>query len=141
MDDDSLLLKSVEYDVFRFMRERELQYGYIAQTHDSKDCITGLWEASEKYINETHLHPRFFSEWKKEMMYYNNFEITSTKLWLSEDYKKYIDYIDQLGGIYYHRWGDAPIHSIAVAIFLNNNQTHKFADIGYMHLPYKINAP
>lgn len=31
------------------------------------------------------------------------------------------------------RWGDAPIHSIAAALFAGKNQLHFFRDIGYRH--------
>ena len=39
-------------------------------------------------------------------------------MWMSRDYANYIEYIDRTGGIYYYRWGDAPIKSIAVTMFL-----------------------
>ena len=45
-------------------------------------------------------------------MYYNNFEVSATKLWYSVDYKEYINMIDRIGGIYYNRWGDAPINPL-----------------------------
>ena len=31
------------------------------------------------------------------------------------------------------RWGDAPVHSIAVSLFLNASQLHFFDPIGYQH--------
>ena len=31
------------------------------------------------------------------------------------------------------RWGDAPIHSIAAALFLDKSRIHFFNDIGYKH--------
>ena len=34
------------------------------------------------------------------------------------------------------RWGDAPVHSIAVAMFLNKSEVHFFDDIGYRHDPF-----
>lgn len=35
-----------------------------------------------------------------------------------------------------NRWGDAPVHSIAVGMFLNKSQVHFFDDIGYRHDPF-----
>jgi alpha 1,2-mannosyltransferase len=32
-----------------------------------------------------------------------------------------------------HRWGDAPVHSIAVALMLKRSDVHWFYDIGYKH--------
>ncbi|RUP45559.1 nucleotide-diphospho-sugar transferase [Jimgerdemannia flammicorona] len=34
------------------------------------------------------------------------------------------------------RWGDAPVHSIAAAIFLDPSEIHFFNDIGYRHNPF-----
>ncbi len=42
------------------------------------------------------------------------------------------------------QWGDAPIHSIAAALFLEPHQVHYFADFGYSHPPFQHcprNAP
>lgn len=37
--------------------------------------------------------------------------------------------------IWYHRWGDAPVHSLAVAMLLRKDEVHFFNDIGYKHNP------
>jgi alpha 1,2-mannosyltransferase len=39
------------------------------------------------------------------------------------------------GGFFYERWGDAPVHSLGVGLFLNKSEVHFFSDIGYYHLP------
>jgi hypothetical protein len=49
-------------------------------------------------------------------IYYNNFFITKTDFWLREDVQKTIHAIDQNGGIFYYRWGDAPLQSIIVML-------------------------
>ena len=53
---------------------------------------------------------------KSPIMYYNNFFITKTAFWNSENIKKVIDEIDKTGNIYYYRWGDAPLHTIIATI-------------------------
>ena len=37
-------------------------------------------------------------------------------------------------------WGDAPVHSIAAALFLPREKIHFFEDIGYFHVPFN-NCP
>jgi alpha 1,2-mannosyltransferase len=49
----------------------------------------------------------------------------------------YFDYLDKAGGFFYERWGDAPVHSIAVAMFLKPEEVHFFNDIGYRHNPFQ----
>lgn len=56
------------------------------------------------------------------IMYYNNFHITRPSFWLREDVKRAIDAIDRNGSIFYYRWGDAPLQSILVALFTNENE-------------------
>ena len=41
--------------------------------------------------------------------------------------------VDQAGGIYYHSWGDAPIKTIAVTMFVPQSKIHQFRDISYKH--------
>lgn len=69
--------------------------------------------------------------------------------WRGEAYQAYFDHLDSKGGFYYEviraallqsnlltplqRWGDAPVHSIAAALFANKDQLHFFKDIGYRH--------
>ena len=53
---------------------------------------------------------------KSPIMYYNNFFVTKTAFWNSENIKKVIDEIDKTGNIYYYRWGDAPLHTIIATI-------------------------
>jgi hypothetical protein len=48
-----------------------------------------------------------------------------------EAYQAYFDYLDSKGGFYYERWGDAPVHSIAAALFLPKDRIHIFDEIGY----------
>lgn len=53
--------------------------------------------------------------------------------------KAYIDYfesLDQDGGFFYERWGDAPVHSIAAGLMLKKEEIHFFNDIAYYHVPF-----
>ena len=140
LDDDSVLLSPVNYDVFEFMQSRGLQYGYIWIHLDAYSCTEGLWEATEDFIRIFNVTPTFYNEWFRPRLFYNNFEISKVSLWLSPSYTAYVDYLDRLGGIYYHRWGDAPIKGLAVSMFLPKTQTHFFKDVGYRHGSFVNNA-
>ena len=133
LDDDSEILRPIKYDVFQFMNTHNYTYGYVIMHWDARACTTGLWKATDEFIQSRHIQAKFFHSWKEPRLYYNNFEISNLRLWMSRGYKDYIDYLDRLGGIFYHRWGDAPIKDIAVSMFLQQNQTHYFQDIAYRH--------
>jgi len=68
---------------------------------------------------------------------WSNFEIGDLDLWRSEAYSTFFDFLDQKGGFYYERWGDAPVHSIGAALFAKKEQIHFFNDIGYRHEPFQ----
>lgn len=50
------------------------------------------------------------------VMYYNNFFVTSTKFWRDQRVQDVIDKIDKNGGIFYYRYGDAPLHTLIVTL-------------------------
>jgi hypothetical protein len=53
---------------------------------------------------------------------------------------KFFEYLDEQGGFYYERWGDAPVHSIGAALLAKKEQIHFFEDIGYRHEPFQVSA-
>jgi alpha 1,2-mannosyltransferase len=133
LDHDSFFTRPIDYDVFKFMRDRGLVYGFVKVYLELPMWTVGLWDAAHAYIRNNSIKAQFFNKWRRNQMYYNNFEISNLTLWFSDQYQHYINYIDQEGGIYYHRWGDAPIKSIAVAMFVPRKDTYNFKDIGYIH--------
>jgi alpha 1,2-mannosyltransferase len=66
---------------------------------------------------------------------WSNFEIASLDFFRSPAYTDYFTLLESTGGFYYERWGDAPVHSLAAALFLPKSQLHFFEDIGYEHRP------
>ncbi|KAH3667794.1 hypothetical protein WICMUC_005194 [Wickerhamomyces mucosus] len=65
--------------------------------------------------------------------FWSNFEIARVDLWDNNLYESYFKFLEDNGGFFKERWGDAPIHSIAVAFLLNIEEIHYFRDIGYKH--------
>jgi len=129
LDDDSFILRRVGYDIFRFVRDRRIQYGYAKVLGDW--CVHGLWPAVANYTRRHNITAKF--NWTEGQIFYNNFEVSDLKVWRSAEYRDYIDYIDHTGGIYYHRWGDAPIKTLAVTLLMRKERTYHFKDIAYNH--------
>ena len=129
LDDDSFILKPVSYDIFRLMRDRRILYGYALTWHD--DCHDGVWTVAREFMRTCNITAKFELKWRR--IFFNNFELSDLDLWLSSEYRDYIDLVDRSGGIYYHRWGDAPIKTIAVTLLIPKNRTHHFEDIVYTH--------
>ncbi|KAK6464402.1 nucleotide-diphospho-sugar transferase [Scheffersomyces coipomensis] len=69
--------------------------------------------------------------------FWSNFEIARTDLFTSPEYQNFFNHLEQSGGFYKERWGDAPIHSLAVGMMLDLKDIHYFRDIGYRHSTIK----
>ncbi|VEU19425.1 DEKNAAC100567 [Brettanomyces naardenensis] len=65
--------------------------------------------------------------------FWSNFEIGRTDLFQSKQYRDYFHFLEESNGFFVERWGDAPIHSLALGMFLNQSEIHYFRDIGYRH--------
>ena len=131
LDDDSYITKRIHYDVFRRKRELRIQYGYTKIVSDYWPCNIGLWPAVNKYMHQHAIRRKFWMS--RSQMYWNNFEVSDLNVWRSPEYRDYIDYIDRQGGMYYHRWGDATIKTIAVTLLISRDRTYHFKDIAYKH--------
>ena len=116
------------------MREKKILYGYVWEHWDNTMFTVGLWNATRNFIEEHSIQPTFFQQWPEPKIFYNNFEISNMDIWNNRGYREYIDYIDKLGGIYYHRWGDAPIKGLAMSLFVPRDKLHRFDDLGYLHI-------
>ena len=61
LDDDSVILGNISYDLFTFMKLNDFIYGYRVITQDSMVCIRELWPATEHYLKaRTHCNSELF---------------------------------------------------------------------------------
>lgn len=140
----------IDYDPFRFMKEKGIKYGWNIAMTEFMGTIPTLWNTTMDFI---HQHPEALAagnmaEWLADgrtggyngCHFWSNFEIVDLSLYRSKQYQMYFDYLDQAGGFFYERWGDAPVHSIAASMFLNASQIHYFDDIAYFH-PNVLSCP
>lgn len=136
----------LDYDLFRFMADNNKKYGFAISIHEFEATIPSLWKHTKEFIES---NPQYLA--KNNMMdfisdnggdtynlchFWSNFEIGDLNFWRGEAYRAYFDHLDKSGGFFYERWGDAPVHSIAAALFLPRDQVHYFEDMGYNHGVY-----
>lgn len=140
----------VDYDPFLFMQENKKLYGFTITLYEYRATIESLWSTTQAFIksNPQYLHPKSALHFIVDDIskgingtynlchFWSNFEIGDMRLWRSEAYMKYFQYLDKQGGFFYERWGDAPVHSIAASLFLPANGIHQFDDIAYRHPPF-----
>jgi len=137
----------LDYDPFLFMQDQNKMYGFTVSLFEYEATIPGLWTAVKEF---TKANPELVSadnamdflsddggQTYNRCHFWSNFEIGNLDLWRGEAYTKFFDFLDEKGGFYYERWGDAPVHSIGAALFAKKDQIHFFNDIGYRHEPFQ----
>ncbi|KAI1205495.1 glycosyltransferase family 15 protein [Annulohypoxylon truncatum] len=151
----------IKYDVFRFMQENNMSYGFNMAILDDARSFPSLWEHTKEFIDDNGelIHPNADFNWLlhdpkdhdetlrpatgvnyassdgeyNNCQFYSNFEIGSLRFFRGEEHQAYFNHLDRAGGFYYERYGDAPVHTLSVNMFLPRTQIWYFRDIGYAH--------
>ena len=76
---------------------------------------------------------KFFNEEFNLCHFWSNFEIASFEIFRSPMYREYFEFLDEKMGFTKERFGDAPVHTLGVAMLLNLEDVHYFRDIAYSH--------
>ncbi|SJL06040.1 related to Alpha-1,2 mannosyltransferase KTR1 [Armillaria ostoyae] len=147
VEPDVKILCDVTYDPFEFMKDNNKIYGFTISFLEWEKTIPTLWSTVKEFIKR---YPQYISESNAMDFlsdnngksynlchFWSNFEIADMDFWRGEAYQKFFDYLESKGGFYYERWGDAPVHSIAAALFSPKEKLHFFRDIGYRHEPFQ----
>ncbi|EIM90058.1 glycosyltransferase family 15 protein [Stereum hirsutum FP-91666 SS1] len=147
VEPDVTFFCDLDYDPFLVMQDQEKVYGFTISLPEYGETITTLWDTVKDFIEKNpELIPGdngmgFLSDDNgltyNRCHFWSNFEIGDLDFWRGEAYGKFFDHLDQAGGFYYERWGDAPVHSIGAALLAPKDKLHFFSDIGYRHEPFQ----
>lgn len=147
VEPDVHFLCDIPYDPFKFMKENEMVYGWNMNILDDARSFPSLWRTTRHFIHRhAHLvHPDADLSWLVDVenghdynacQFFSNFEIGSLDFFRAEANRRYFDWLDSEEGgqgFYYERLGDAPVHTLSVALFAAREDTWFFRDIGYQH--------
>lgn len=132
----------IDYDIFRWMSDHNKTYGFTINLYDAPQTMPTLWPETEKFIaaHPEYLHVNNAREWLVDSKrrpehnikangystchFWSNFEIADMEFWRSKPYEEYFEHLDRAGGFFYERWGDAPVHSIALGLFEDKSKIH-----------------
>jgi mannosyltransferase len=132
----------VDYDVFHYMQDHNKTYGFNINLYDSPDTLPTLWRETIKFLaaHPEHLAKNNAMKWLVDSQrrpehnfkaggystchFWSNFEIADLSFWRSRAYEDYFAHLDRAGGFFYERWGDAPVHSIALGLFEDASKIH-----------------
>ncbi|KAI9727219.1 MAG: hypothetical protein M1834_008479 [Cirrosporium novae-zelandiae] len=140
----------VDYDVFRYMQDTNKTYGFTINLYDAPESIPTLWPETMKFLAQhpEYIHGNNAMKWLKDSErrpdhnlkangystchFWSNFEIADMSFWRSQAYEDYFNHLDRAGGFFYERWGDAPVHSIALGLF--EDASSVILDISIFHI-------
>lgn len=133
----------VDYDIFAYMLDNNKTYGFTINLYDDPKTLPTLWPETVKFLadNPQHIvHQNSALRWltddtrrpdhnKKAQGYstchfWSNFEVADMDFWRSSVYEDYFNHLDRAGGFFYERWGDAPVHSIALGLWEDVAKIH-----------------
>jgi len=157
------LFCDIDYDPFKFMADNKKKYSFVLSLYEYVETIPTLWDSTKKFMKahpehiaegnsmgflsddggETYNHCHMVSADNEpleqntyKIVQWSNFEIGNLDWLRSKAYLDYFEALDQDGGFFYERWGDAPVHSIAAGLLLKKEEIHFFNDIAYYHVPF-----
>ncbi|KAF2672343.1 glycosyl transferase [Microthyrium microscopicum] len=136
----------IDYDPFKFMADNKKKYSFVLSLYEYVETIPTLWNTVKDF---TAKFPQYVAKDNSMKFlsdnggvdynhchFWSNFEIANANWLRSQAYLDYFNHLDQSGGFFYERWGDAPVHSIAAGLMLDKSEIHFFNDIAYYHVPF-----
>jgi len=136
----------LDFDPFAYLYNNKKVYGFNLAVYEWMETIPSLWSSVKEFVK---LYPKYVApnnsmefissdggEKYNGCHYWSNMEIADMEFWRGEAYSAYADYLESTGGFYYERWGDAPVHTMGVSLFLPKDKIHFFDLIGYTHEPH-----
>ncbi|KAF5094865.1 hypothetical protein D0Z00_003365 [Geotrichum galactomycetum] len=135
----------INEDPFKVMKNGNYSYGWTMTMPEDIKSIETLWPTVKQYLHDKKPHLpadnmlEFLTDDNSETYntchYWSNFEIGDLSFYRSKEYQEFFEYLDATGGFFYERWGDAPVHSIAVSLLLPKTKIKHFPHTGYYHKP------
>lgn len=134
-----------EEDWFKYMRLNNKKYAFTLAPLELHTTVTNLWQT---VANFSHHYPEYVAgdnnmafltedggQTYNMCHFWSNFEIGDMDFYRLDAYQAFFTHIDESGGFYYSRWGDAPVHTMAVSLLLPHEELLFLENSGYFHHP------
>lgn len=156
IEPDVKFYSDVNYDVFKYLAGTGKIYGFTINIYDIHQSVKSLLPETLAFLNKDdnykYVNKNGAFQWITENRqlpekakytggfstchFWSNFEIGDMDFFRGEAYTNWFNHLESTGNFYYERWGDAPVHSLGLALFADKTKLHWFRDIGYFHQPY-----
>ena len=136
LDTDSFILAPVAYDLFERAVQIGAWYGFLNdEIVDNPSFSQGLWEAARRFIDRVGIAPLagLYTDIPEGRLYYTNFEVCYLPWFRGALWQAFYGYLDSVGGIYAHRWGDHTMRYIGVRSFMPASRIWRVEGVSYSH--------
>jgi alpha 1,2-mannosyltransferase len=137
------------------MKDNEKELSFSIATYERHETIPSLYKSVMKFKKANPQWSPSIDKPDESIMsamlddnddynrcfFWNNFQIAKTSFFKSPQYQAFFNFIDNEEGIFYERWADPVIQSLAAALFLNRNQLHFWENIGYKYQWFYTHCP
>ena len=151
LDEDSYIWSPIRYNIFDFMRARQLTYAYRLLSTEHELATRGTLHG---FVREYALARGLQSKWLLErcaiprmvnfsielcgppQVPYNNFYVSRVGFWLTPEVQDMLQHIDQTNWIYTARIGDHIWSAFVLMLLLRDpaRHVHRFDDFAYEHI-------
>lgn len=133
LDVDSYLLSKLKYNVFERMAQNGWRYSYRMEMKERANVSTGLLAVSREFFNANPDLNIAKPSIRHVGLYYTNFEICDLAFFRASPWQRFFAAIDDAGGIWRYRWGDAPIRWLGLKHLLKPSEIHCLRHLSYFH--------
>uniref|UniRef100_A0A0G4FFY6 Nucleotide-diphospho-sugar transferase domain-containing protein n=1 Tax=Chromera velia CCMP2878 TaxID=1169474 RepID=A0A0G4FFY6_9ALVE len=152
IDGDALYIcpMALERDPFRVMQQRGGAYGWtVTMYEEPRRSADSLWKAVRDFAeveerrgalpggraSVRRLYKKWGTVWGSysRCHYWNNFEILDLEPFRSDSWKRLAKHLEDEGGVWRDRWGDALIRTLGVALLFDDSEVLQFGHVGYNH--------
>lgn len=149
VDTDSEFPALVPYNLIDGMVAKKAQYGFRVWSKDHSSVTFALPEAASYWITAEQIRPAWLYEhcrppnksglfspkhatstaghdgWDLGMIY-NNFFTANISWWMQPKVQLWLHFLEHTNGYHKFRWGDAPVHTITLGMFMPKNEVLVF---------------
>ena len=138
LDTDSCVTSDMVVNPFQYMQTNKLDYMYNAMFLEPPFVIEGLKDFIHKHPGHPVNNNTALSLWPKDdpeamNVFSTNIEWFYMPAFQQQHILDWKEEVRQDGGIFHHRWGDAPLRTIVGTTLLNSSRIARFCTFSYNH--------
>ena len=129
LDEDCCLLRLPAASLFAAL---SADYAFGLETTEShRETVETFSPFVRAFLHRGRLVPTI-PPLPTDRMYFTNFFVTNVSWWEQPRVRRFLDDVNASGGVYTHRWGDAPIQTAALRLYAERASVRHLA-VDYVH--------